>query len=71
MDIDNLLEHFDTFWHRMPYGLKIRNDSRMLKSFQKKLAVFSGTEEIFITLLSFLRKQNGLAFKDELVRIIL
>ena len=46
MEIDNLLKHFESFWNQKPDSLKVRNDSRMRKSFQKKLAGFHSTEEI-------------------------
>lgn len=46
MNIENLAKLFEDFWYQKPLSLKVRNDSRTLESFRKKLSVCHSTEEI-------------------------
>ena len=46
MNSDNLRSLFEDFWYQKPHSLKVRNDSRTLGSFKKKLIDCRSTEDI-------------------------
>lgn len=46
MNLENLVDDFERFWYQRPSDLKVRNESRMLKSFKRKLSSCHSTEEI-------------------------